>query len=492
MAWERFLWRWECWFIHLHKSWREAPAWNFVAIAGTAGILLTILLFLAPIALTTPLAARDRRSIDDRHRPAPWELDSRYDADRIAEQKAYPIELEFAASDIVDEPAPRRRRRPAPSDFDSLSNAAPLDDSWRTPDPPQSTDPPRFDWDIEIVCHHRQPPRNFDAPDVTLTARADPFISPAFDDDFWNGDIVLDWKICRRPRHPGRDPLVDPSDRDHQTVAAAIEEEPAPISLEAVIIPEAASEFAEIALDIEWLPPRDRRHHRQPQFLVRNSGSQHIERIDVILVSLTEQDLLEINAPALQSWRKLSPGSEESLRVVSRRTPIEILSVVTTGFVGSITEVAPPETPPEQPPREQIPIPEPPHPHLKLTTGTPQRLRQFHMLSLPIQVVNDGNIALDEVLIVADVPKSLSHRYGQTVHYRVGHLRPGQVHQTVLLLTALEPGAVELPLTATDELRSALDEQTANLEVLVEDVARKPKTDVSATASDEKSSTEDF
>jgi hypothetical protein len=491
VAWERFLWRWESWFIHLHKSWRQAPAWNFVAIAGTAGIILTILLFLTPFNLATQLSARDQRIEEEK--PAAWELDSRWDVAQARKQNAYPIELEFAPPEVVEQPAPRRRRAPI-LELDPPPKVEPRSTDWLAVEtPPQKPERPKFDWDVEITCHRRlaEP----DAPDVVLTARAESPSAASFDADFWNRGEVDEWKICRRPFEPAGLPHAGRHDNDHLTVAGELEDEPAGVPFEPVLIPESAPDSAEIALDVEWHPlgRNTSRRRRGPQLFVRNSGSQDIERIDVVIGSLAEHELPEIHAPSLQSWRQVSPGSEETLRVAQRRTPFETLSVVATAFVGSLTDVAVDETPvAEQPVREPIPLPEAPRPHLKLSTGTADKLRQHHMLRLPIQVLNDGNVDLDNVVIVARVPKSLSHRHGETVHYSVGRLRAGQVHNTIMLLTALETGAVDLPLSVADEENSAQDGLTANLEVLVDDVAETPQEETSTRRRRQKSAVKDF
>ncbi len=489
LAWERTLWRWERWFIRLHTSWRQAPAWNFVAIAGTAGIILTLLLFLTPFNLATELSARDQRLSDKSSLPAAWELDSRWDVAQAERQKAYPIELEFAHPEVVEQPAPRRRRTPVP-ELDPPPKIEPRADDWLAVETPKTPERPKFGWDVEVICHRRQSEPSI--PDVVLTARAENASAASFDAGFWERGDVDEWKICRRPLEPIDSLHTKPHENDHQTVAGELEDEPAGVPFEPAAIPESAPDSVDIALDVEWQSPtwKSSRRRRPHQLIVRNSGSRDIERIDVVVGSLAGGEFPDLQATSLQSWSLITPGSEETLRVAQRRTPVEILSVVATAFVGSLTEVADP--PAEKPPRESIPLPEPPHPHLTMTTGRANRLRQHHMLSLPIQVINDGNVDLDNVVVVARVPKSLSHKHGETVHYRVGRLRAGQAHDTFLLLTALEAGDIDLPLSVADEEHSAQDALTANFEVLVEDVAESPREETQSSRRRQKASVKDF
>jgi hypothetical protein len=113
---------------------------------------------------------------------------------------------------------------------------------------------------------------------------------------------------------------------------------------------------------------------------------------------------------------------------------------------------------------------EPDRPHLTLTIGRPDRLQAEKMISVPMQVINDGNVPLDEVVIVADIPEKLQHRFGQKVQYVLGRLQPGEVRPKTLLMTPLAAGTSYVSLRAIDGRALAEDNGDVRVEVAASEI----------------------
>ena len=174
-----------------------------------------------------------------------------------------------------------------------------------------------------------------------------------------------------------------------------------------------------------------------------------------------------------QSIRNLAEYDEKSVAWPTRST---LVSVLITGFAGGVTEVSQPVAvkPARPEPRpvlvEPKPARNPERPHLKLSIGRPGRLPADKMVSVPLQVVNDGNVPLEDVVILAEMPDNLEHKYGRKVQYRLGKLQPGEVRQNTLLMTPLAAGTSIVPLRAVDGRELASDAGETRIEVALAEV----------------------
>lgn len=160
----------------------------------------------------------------------------------------------------------------------------------------------------------------------------------------------------------------------------------------------------------------------------------------------------------------------------------QILSVLVTAFVGSHTEVMAPiaqqdplpvEEPPSSPEPDREPLPS--RPHLTINSSVPVRLPHHKMLSTTMQVVNDGDVKLEDVVIIADIPTSLEHHFGQTVHFSIGSMNPQEVRDAWLLLKPVSPGPAVVTLKVVDGAEMASDINRVNYEVTTTDLPEPPR-----------------
>lgn len=509
LAWSRRLFYVKLFFSRLQFRWSKSPTWNFVGIMGTIGILLTILLFLTSWSddqnlLQGKLSSR----VAQRKRPT-WDVDSRLVAIRSPQPPAYPVEFQFAdhppqlvvkTTAVVkttepEEESPRRRRRRSSDDDQPPVVDLPKkesEDDWFASDTPS---PPKLQLQLEIVPS--SPRRNTDPEiaDATWTGRTEmPATSSAeFDpsddaDDRWQ--LFDDTKITRsRRRH-----AADDDASDHQIVAASQDQQLLGEPWKPLAIPEDAPSLTEVQLEVSWDRKTSSRR-RAPQFHLRNLGSDAIERIDVIAGQLPEAGWSSSASFTTQPISHLAAGKEESVPLPPpssqrRSSGDSVVSVLVTAFVGSSTQVnaAVAERPRPKPARVEvveqpkprptpnelrIPIREPDRPHLSMTVGKLGKLPLDKMISVPINVINDGNVALYDVVILAEVPATLDHQYGRTVHYRLGQMQANEQKRATLLLTPLEAGSSTVPLKVADGKRTASDVGEVGIEVAEHEVAGK-------------------
>jgi len=479
LAWSRRFYYFDLFLAQLYLSWTKSPTWNFVAFAGTLGILLTILLFLIPWQPErTSIGARTT----SKRRPA-WELDARLLSVSKPPPQDYPVEFLFdhrSRTQLADEPPPRRRRTPVVTEPDA---------DWFTeqPQPVVSAKPPRFDWDIEVVTAPRRAVREPDVAEVSWTARTDSPRSSTRDEQGWD-DLPADlWQPfdesrLARDRNSFRDEF-----NDHQTVGASVTGEPIGELWRPVAMPEGADSLVEVDLELSWNRATSRRRlSTGPQLFLRNLSSQPMTRIDVLAGYMPDIDA--VASHYTQAVNEFPPGEELAVlwpvTAAQRGSSSSVISVLVTTFVGGMTEVGPlfterPDVPKWEPAPDVVPVRpaprNPDRPHLVLTIGKPGRLPQDQMVSVPMTVVNDGNLVLDEVAIVADVPEELEHRYGRKVHYRLGRMQPGETRQTTLLLTPLVAGTSRVPMQALDGRQLATDSGTVRIDVTETEIASVPR-----------------
>jgi hypothetical protein len=469
----------------IYLTWTRSPTWNFVAIAGSLGVALTILLFLSPRELKSDAA--QRRRPEAKSRPT-WDLDSRLVAAKNRRSQDYAVEIAFtdrpartSGARLAETTSHRRRNprddrplepllAPEPAPEAARRPATEPDLNWFDDEPPRKG--VRIEFELEIV---RRPAR--EGRDVTFTARTE---SPHVESDPFDENRDEDaW----RPFDSSRvaDHREDAAD-GHRTVGGLIDDEP-PSSgtVLPAVAPETAPGIVDIALKWQW--ERVRRRRRGAALTVANIGADPIPRIELHRGRLTDDDLAGSPPPARQALSDISPGDSHPVALRVGSSLGEVISAVVTAYVGHETIVSSPVAPekdvaPRMRRRER--------PHLTMTTGAVERLRRHHLISVPIHVVNDGDTALDEVVIVAELPATLRHRYGQTVHYRIGGLRPQQDHRTIILLIPLEPGESAVTFSVADKAGNASDERMVTIGVSSEDVTTPERTSAAREAGDDR------
>ncbi len=482
VGWSRFLLHTELYFCDVYLTWTRSPTWNFVGIAGTIGIVLTILLFLVPREFlgesTAPAARMIRSRLDQQRRP--WELDSTLSIS--ARSPAYPVEIAKAPAlryvPLASDLPPRRRRLPV------------LDD------------PPQLEVALELVTRPRRI-REPDVPEVSLSARMEPVATAIMRNRFGSDDPRDPWRPFDPSHVVDRDALPDDRLIDQETVAASLDGDRMGLLWEPAVVPSSAASSLEVELELSWdrtARTRTGRSPRPPQLHIRNLGPAAIPRIDVLRGELADTDFTVPQRLKAQILPELPPGQEHAASRIAatgrsggRR---EIVSVLVTAFVGNQTMATPAVVQSEpRKPREPAAARPAKRPHLTLTTGAAKRLKEYQMLSAPMRVVNDGNVRLDGVVIIAEIPPGLEHRYGRTVHLRIGTLQPNEERRTMLLLTPLEAGEATVTLKVSDDAETASDDGVMEIQITAADVAAPPDSSRAAPAdssrADRQSSTDE-
>jgi hypothetical protein len=380
-------------------------------------------------------------------------------ANQSPRDEKYLVEFQFAGDpQLAEDPPPRRRRRTV------IPDPEPVDD-WFV-DETHTPEPPRFRWDVEIVAAPGDSLRDEFVEEVSWTARTESFneFDVESDGNFASDDLWQPFDETRLTGSSWND------FNDHQTIAASSGGDLIGEPLQESLPPESAESLVDLELELSWNRPASRRRRAPPQLYLRNLGPQPIPQVDVIAGPFPDDEA--ISKLSGQTVLDLAPEDETSVTWPGSSSGREIVSVLVTAFVGSSTVVAaPPASRPQSRPELRIPTPaqppprEPDRPHLTLTIGVPGRLAAEKMISVPMQVVNDGNVPLDDVVIVADVPAQLQHRFGRKVQYVLGRIQPGEVRPKTLLLTPLEAGTSYVPLRAVDGRQSAEDSGEVRVEV---------------------------
>lgn len=529
VGWSRSLLHAELFLGHIYINWTKSPTWNFVGIAGALGILLTLLLFLVPREFLgeTHSGGKGRTSRLTQER-RPWELDATLSV--AARARSYPVEVEFrpSAHPVSKVPvqvaadAPQRRRRPYVAEDPPLMPLfapepiaqAPTLGEQRTDTPdidwfediPHKTaviaeETPQLDVEWEFIPARRRRTREPVVEDVTLTARTETdHLTHHSERDF---DPHDPWRTFDPSQAADRDESSGDVLVDHEAVVASLDGDGS--LWEPPEMPGSASSAVEIDLELSWdrtARSSSRRWQRVPQLHIRNVGSAAVPRIDVLRGELPETDFTVAQRLSSQTLPALPPGQEHAVAEIGsarrRSSRAGVASVLVTAFVGNETtalaavverpapQAEPVESPPPRP-RQPAPVREVKRPHLTLTIGKPSRLREHHMFSTPLRVVNDGNVTLDDVVIVAEIPTTLDHRYGRIIHHRIGSLRPNEERRTFMLLTPLETGLSTVKLEAADGDQSAMDTGELALEVTPADLTtpQKDRSTVQPVAAEE-------
>lgn len=468
---------------------RYSPAWLFVAVSGTAGIVLTVLLF---ITLSQELLARaEGRGAAPRIDYAELEPDlpPRWDTRLCLEDEVLasrPYDAEFLFRGKLP-PLQARRTRPIPEPEPVAVVTPP---KRELPEP--VIEPPRLESFVEWL---RQPQRPVVRPEIltALSAMAD-LVERTMSDqpDGWDrgGD---------RPKAEVEIPVAYAGDPELNT--AAVEED------DVWSDPTAYGNQADVALRVQLHAPQHAGVGQagHSEIIVRNDGKDALRRVlvtepTVLLPFVTgahpsarlQGGLLE------REFRRLRPGRERSAGLdwfarepgVRQHEVIVLAEAVVAATVQVEAgekevpleaEIAPEVAPRERPPRvvepdEEIPTTRPPEPRQPepapapivetVPEPTPEpkpvvappRPRAAHpavackvkaapaakvndVVELKLEVQNTGETRLSDVRIWADVPGSLKHKHGSQLELAVGSLEPGQVHHAVLRVVGQQAGA---------------------------------------------------
>lgn len=478
--------------IYFWRNLYYSPAWLFVALSGSIGIVLTILLF---ISLSRELLARaegrvtvPRIEVAEFDPNLPYRYDTRLNLEehRTASVK-YDADFAFGRS-----LPPLRVSRPV--DIQPVREPVVIAPVERptVPDAPEIV-PPRLRPSVEMLRHPQQPVirpeilmarselEELNTRDVTrlpdgwdkgrnhrpMTVAVppayagDPDLNVAIDEeeDVWSdltawpnrADVGLRIEL-HAPEHaaagqPGSSHIVIRNDGE-DTIRRIQLSEPQPLlPLVTGATPEARLRDSLIDREFRRLRP-DRERNLSLAWFARSPGNhQHEARV---LAEAVVSATVQVEAPVESVTPAPEPIVEEMPVEVpiapepprARRTPrpepeplpAEPAKIEEEPDPAPV--VAPPPTTVKIPPRKREPVPAV---ACRVKPTTPVRVNEI--IELNVEVQNTGETPLHNVRIWADVPKALRHRHGEKLEYPVGKLDPGQVHHSVLRVVGQQAGA---------------------------------------------------
>ncbi len=496
---------------------RYSPAWLFVAVMGSAGIVLTVLLF---ITLSRELLARaEGRSaaprIDyaelDPAQPPRWDTRLCLENEGLA---SIPYDAEFAFRGKLP-PLTISRAVPEPERTPEIAIASPVPPVDRPAERPQLA---------PIVEFLRQPHLAVIRPEI-LTA----FSEMADIADRALNAVPDGWDRGQR-RAKTETSIPVPYSGDSELMSAA--EDPDDVWAD----PTAFANRADVALRVQLHAPKTAATGQagQSHLVIRNDGSDMIRRIQLgetqslLPLVVDAHPGARLNSGLLErEFRRLRPGRERTLGLNwfardpgDHRHEAIILAEAVVAATVQVEADAPlepettPETAPEEPPVlrprprsvidpvEELPAPRPPapkspepaaeveiqpvpkeepqrvvipprtrtpHPAIACKVKSTSAVKLNEVVELKLEVTNTGETRLSDVRIWADVPGALKHRHGSQLELAVGELQPGQVHHAVLRVVGQQAGSA----TATFRVVSA-ENIKANALGQVAVVAPKP------------------
>lgn len=484
--------------IYFWRNLYYSPAWLFVAVSGSIGIVLTILLF---ISLSRELLARaEGQSVTPRIEVAELDptLPPRWDTRLCLEDgrlASVPYDAEFAFGRSLPPLALNRQ----PPVVDRLPPRPPrMTPVLPVKEAPEPLTAPELATNVELLRHPTEPvvrPELFTARSVLAELNLRDVTSLP---DGW--DQGRDRPVVQVKAPP-------PYAGDPELNVAVVETE------DLWNDPSAWPTRADVALRIELHAPKQAAVGLpgQSQILIRNDGDDPVRRIEV-RESLPMLPLVTDASPSgrMQSewidreFRRLRPTRDRSLSLTwFATTPGEyqheaqVLAeavVAATVLVEAAREpmvaepvmedppvevpiepepprrreprpARPPEPLPAEPEPEPLPEREPvaepapapvvvpppvvkipprrkePNPAIACRVQSSPTVKLNDVVELKVEVRNTGETALHNVRIWADVPSSLRHRHGAKLEYPVGKLDPGQVHHSVLRVVGEKAGA---------------------------------------------------
>ncbi|MDP1797784.1 MAG: hypothetical protein Q8K78_09895 [Planctomycetaceae bacterium] len=478
--------------IYFWRNLYYSPAWLFVAISGSVGIVLTILLF---ISLSKELMARaEGRTALQRIEVADLDptLPPRWDTRLCLENgslAAVPYDAEFAFGRSLP---PLRVSRPVepPPVRESVAIAPSL------PAEPPRLAPPRLEPYVEML---RQPQEPVIRPEI-LTARSEleelnlrdvtrqpdgwdegrnhPLVAkkapPAYagdpdlnvaipeDEDVWS-DLTA-WPNraeigMRIELHAPEQAAVGQAGRSHVLIRNDGEDTIHRIELRESLplLPLVTGATPEARLRDNLIDREFRRLHPNRErnlslaWFARENGDYHHEA-QVLAETVVSATVL-VEAGAQPRTVEPDPIAEEPVEVLitpeprrapePRPEPVRVRPPRPVPAEPAPVEesdpapmVAPPPTTVTIPPRRRDPIPA-----VACRVKPTSTVKLNEVVELKVEVQNTGETPLHNVRIWADVPQSLRHRHGTKLEYPVGKLDPGQVHHSVLRVVGEKAGA---------------------------------------------------
>ncbi|MDZ4684524.1 MAG: hypothetical protein SH850_05495, partial [Planctomycetaceae bacterium] len=496
------------WEDRVHRLWRslidsldDSPAWLFVAVVGTIGVGLTILLF---FSLTKDaLAARSavglaQRVVEPANLPVHQteEIDSRLCLETVPlKPPPYPAEFDFRGVMLADEPV-RRTTRPLPE-----RQAKPVIEE----DFPAWGDLPELPPRREAVAERPRP------------------TMPDFDSGRPEVDIVVDWLHQRPERRlasveptevSARSAVADLDSRTRLAVLGAADRDgwswfrerygsiqipeayagetkatsPVPEDLAAMDFTAIPSR-AEVALQVELHAPEAAtlNHPGRSYIVIRNAGEDTIRRLELReqtqpleLITSAEPPASLTDGVLSRELRSLRRGRDRTLslgwfpqttarrsvgaEIVGEAVVAALVQVERETEPAATPEPTPPSEPPPLPSRrprvepaaepeptpEPLPVRRPPktrakppvtQPGLTCTVSNSAHVAVRSTTELSVAVRNTGDSVLHEVRIWVTLPENLAHRHGSRLEYTVGELAAGQTHQARLRLVGAQPGS---------------------------------------------------
>jgi hypothetical protein len=515
----RTLDRWEG---RVHRFWRslidsldDSPAWLFVAIVGTIGVVLTILLFLS--LTQEALAARSSFGFGQRViEPAGLssgpanELDSRLClvAPPLKPQP-YPAEFDFSGIMLANEPVRQSWPLPTPQDdfpaWGDLPEVPPRREtktltSRPTVSLPENTGRPDLVWLVD--WSHRGGDRRLAAVTPTEVSARSAMqdgeshtrlaVLGGADRDGWSWFRERFGRIEIPPAYTGDGAPPHSVDED----------------LSAMDFTAVASRAA-VAFDVELHAP-ERVNLHQPgrsHLVIRNAGGDTIRRLELReptqpleLITAADPPAALADGVLLREVRNLRRGRDRELGMewfpqsTGRRSVGA--QIIGEAMVAALVQVerepeqvepepqpvnsAPPlprrqpavESEPEPVP-EPAPIRRPPRkptrvipsmPGLDCQVRTAGWVAMRAVTELSIDVRNTGDADLQDVRIWVTLPANLAHRQGPRLEYVVGDLPAGKTHPARLRVVGAQPGSAVARVLAFagDETKS---EAAATLDV---------------------------
>jgi hypothetical protein len=523
-------------FADVWRSLHHSPAWLFVAVAGTAGIVLTIALFFSLTQQLLADSADARTGLQPTIEPdatapsSPDVLDTRLSFVDRNEPPAYAADFQFgrarthavARTPLREEPSDEVAELPP---LETVPRATTRRAAARLPDEPEGQ--PELIPRVQFQ-RHRGLETSVEQPSESLVART---AAPV-------ADRADEWQLTPRPSDGWAEHREHPLQIDATPSLYAGE------SSETAIIGAAAADDdaledvhawpnqAEIALRLELHAP-ERTSLSQPgqsSLIIRNNGSETIRRLQVsesmsALETVTaalpggqvQDDLLQREILRLRARRERTlsldwfPQSNEPRRheahVLAEAFVAAVVDVTAAPLKGPLEPISaeepeppvrqrrtpvtptqvedePESTPPapiEQPAAEESPREETPQPRrssIECTAHAAQTVRIGDVAEVTIDVRNTGERILHDVRILAEVPDTLRHRHGAEVEYEVGRLSPGESRQTILRVMGNQVGraVTNLRVTAREPV-----EATAKARLAVVETAAAPASAPTAT-----------
>ncbi len=482
--------------IYFWRNLYYSPAWLFVAVSGSVGIVLTILLF---ISLSKELLARaegrsaaPRIEVADLDPSLPVKWDTRLCLEN-GQLAAVPYDAEFAFGRSLP---PLAVTRSVP-----VVESLPARPPRMTPVlPPVKEEPPtvpQLTPEVVLLRHPAEPvirpeistarselaelnlrdvtrqpdgwDRGHDHPLVKMKAPApyagDPELNVAIaeQEDVWEDPTAWPTRAevgmrieLHAPQHasvgqPGQSHVVIRNEGEDTVRRIELRESLAMLPLVTGATPEARLRDNLIDREFRRLRPTRERSLSLTWFATTPGEYQHETQVlaeavvaATVLVEAGAEPMVAepvIEDPPVEVPIAPEPPRRREPRPVRPPEPIRVEPVPEkepepVAKPEPVPMVSPPPTVVKIPPKRKEP-----NPAIACRVKSTPTAKLNEVVELKVEVQNTGETALHNVRIWADVPASLRHKHGTKLEYPVGKLDPGQVHHSVLRVVGEKAGA---------------------------------------------------